>query len=124
MSRKNVLLIGMVFLLAADVVLGCTRTVVMLAVGAGLWGLNMAFTQGLLAAMVADTTPAELRGTAYGILNLVSGLALLAASVIAGILWDEIGSTATFLAGAAFSTAASLAVIVWIRSDARPRRAH
>ncbi len=112
------LLIGMVFLLAADVVLGCTNTVVMLAAGAGLWGLNMAFTQGLL----RQWWRTPLRRTArhcVRILNLVSGFALLAASVIAGILWDEIGATATFLAGGALAAAASLAVVVWIRSDAK-----
>jgi MFS family permease len=76
-----------------------------------LWGLHMGMTQGLLAAMVADTAPANLRGTAYGMFNLVSGLALLAASVVAGGLWDAFGSRATFLAGAGFAIVALLALI-------------
>ena len=66
----------------------------------------MGFTQGLLAALVADTVPAELRGTAFGMFNLVSGLALLAASIIAGALWDAVGPEMTFLAGASFTVVA------------------
>ena len=77
------------------------------------WGLHMGFTQGLLAALVADVSPAELRGTAFGMFNLVTGLALLAASVLAGALWDTAGPQGTFLAGAAFAllTLAGLFVI-------------
>ncbi|HEY6380984.1 MAG TPA: MFS transporter, partial [Pseudolabrys sp.] len=69
-------------------------------VGVALWGLHMGLTQGLLAALVADTAPAELRGTAFGMFNLVSGVALLAASILAGALWDQVGPSGTFLAGA------------------------
>ena len=75
-----------------------------------LWGLHMGLTQGLLAALVADTAPAQLRGTAFGVFNLVSGIAMLAASVIAGGLWDWIGPDGTFLAGAGF-TAVALAAL-------------
>jgi len=74
--------------------------------GVMLWGLHMGFTQGLLVTLVADTAPAELRGTAYGVFNLLGGLAMLAASVIAGLLWDAAGPSATFLAGAAFAAMA------------------
>ena len=59
--------------------------------GVALWGVHMGITQGLLATMVADTAPADLRGTAYGIFNLVSGIAMLAASAVAGLLWDRSG---------------------------------
>jgi MFS family permease len=64
--------------------------------------LHMGMTQGLLATMVADTAPADLRGTAYGLFNLMSGIAMLIASVVAGILWDQLGADFTFYAGAAF----------------------
>ena len=74
-----------------------------LLVGVALWGLQMGMTQGLLAAMVADTAPAELRGTAFGFFNLASGVALLASSVIAGLLWDGLGPAFTFYAGAGFA---------------------
>ena len=93
------LLIGVTFLIAADIVLGFTSNLWMLALGVSLWGLHKAFTQGLLAAMVTDTTPPELRGTAYGVFNLVCGIAMLLASIIAGILWDKFGASATFFAG-------------------------
>ena len=86
----------------------------LLLVGVALWGLHMGMTQGLLAAMVADTAPADLRGTAYGLFNLLSGVAMLAASVIAGLLWDGLGSAFTFYAGAAFA-ALSLLGLVAIR---------
>jgi MFS family permease len=79
-----------------------------------LWGLHMGLTQGLLAAMVAHTAPAHLRGTAFGAFNLASGIAMLLASVIAGALWEYVGAAATFLAGAAF--AALSAVVLANRS--------
>ena len=109
-NRKTVLLIGVAFLIAADVVLGYTTSLWMLALGVGLWGLHMAFTQGLLATMVTDTTPPELRGTAYGVFNLVCGVAMLVASVIAGLLWDQFGPSVMFFTGAAITTVATLAL--------------
>jgi len=77
-----------------------------------LWGIHMGLTQGLLATMVADTAPQDLRGTAYGFFNLLSGLSMLLASVLAGLLWDALGASATFHAGAAFCTLA-LAALGW-----------
>jgi MFS family permease len=88
--------------------------------GAGLWGLHLAFTQGLLSKLVADTSPAQLRGTAFGVFNLVSGIALLLASTIAGALWSSIGASATFLAGGAFAAIAALGLLVY---RARPQTA-
>ena len=82
----------------------------MVVIGAAVWGLHMGLTQGLLAALVADTAPPELRGTAFGVFNLVSGIALLAASIIAGALWGMIGPAGTFYAGALF-TAIALALL-------------
>ena len=105
-NRITVLGVGFGILVAADLVLAFTGGIVGVAVGVVLWGLHMGFTQGLLATLVADTAPAELRGTAYGIFNLLVGLALLIASVLAGVLWDSIGSQATFLSGAAFTVLA------------------
>jgi MFS family permease len=112
-NRKTVLLIGVALLIAANVVLGYTSNLWMLALGVGLWGLHMAFTQGLLATMVTDTTPAGLRGTAYGIFNLVCGLAVLCASIIAGLLWDTFGPSATFFAGAAFTGLAFIGLLIF-----------
>jgi predicted MFS family arabinose efflux permease len=80
--------------------------------GVALWGIHMGITQGLLATMVADTAPADLRGTAYGFFNLVSGLAMLLASLLAGLLWERLGAAFTFYAGAAFSLLA-LAGLGW-----------
>jgi predicted MFS family arabinose efflux permease len=79
--------------------------------GISLWGLHLGMTQGLLATMVADTAPADLRGTGYGFFNLVSGLALLVASVLAGLLWDRLGAATTFLAGAGLSLLAMAGVL-------------
>jgi len=86
--------------------------------GAGLWGLHMGLSQGLLAAMVADTAPATLRGTAFGLFNLVSGAALFLASLLAGFLWESSGSAATFLCGAALSAVALVGLLVLVRRDA------
>ncbi|MFN0151578.1 MAG: MFS transporter, partial [bacterium] len=106
-SHRTLLLIGLVLLIAADLLLAFAVSVSAVFAGAALWGLHMAFTQGLLSKLVADASPAELRGTGFGIFNLVSGVALLLASVIAGSLWSAHGAPATFVAGAAFATAAA-----------------
>jgi MFS family permease len=96
------LVIGLIILIAADLVLAANAHWMTVLLGVALWGVHMGMTQGLLARMVADTAPADLRGTAYGFFNLVSGLAMLVASVTAGLLWDKLGTEFTFYAGAAF----------------------
>ena len=111
MSRPALLLAGLAVLIAADLVLALAPGLVGLGLGIALWGLHMGLTQGLLAALVAEAVPAELRGTAYGMFNLVTGAALLMASVIAGGLWQVFGSGATFLAGAGFALVAALGLI-------------
>lgn len=111
MSRPALLLAGLAVLIAADLVLALAPGLVGLGLGIALWGLHMGLTQGLLAALVAEAVPAELRGTAYGMFNLVTGAALLLASVIAGGLWQSFGSGATFLAGAGFALVAALGLI-------------
>jgi len=90
--------------------LAVARSPLLALAGAALWGLHMAFTQGLLAKLVADTAPADLRGTAFGLFNLVSGGALLLANLIAGALWSAYGAAATFAAGAAFAAVAAAGV--------------
>jgi MFS family permease len=102
-SHGKLLAAGLVVLIASDLVLASASSWVGLGLGVALWGVHMGMTQGLLAAMVADTAPEDLRGTAYGFFNLLSGLALLASSVIAGVLWDAKGSAFTFYAGAGFA---------------------
>jgi MFS family permease len=113
-DRITVLFVGLALLIAADIVLGLAGGIVGTMIGVALWGLHMGFTQGLMATLVADAAPAELRGTAFGMFNLLGGLALLAASVIAGELWDVVGPRGTFLAGAGF-TALALVGLAAIR---------
>ena len=120
-DRGRLLALGVVVLVLSDVALAFVGGLVGLALGVVLWGLHMGMTQGLLAALVADAAPANLRGTAYGLFNLVSGLALLAASVVAGGLWDAFGSRATFLAGAGFAIVALLALVPVARRVRRNR---
>lgn len=103
MDRITILTIGLGLLFAADVVLAFAPGLTGIALGVVLWGAHMGFTQGLLSTLVADSAPPELRGTAFGMFNLVTGIALLIASVIAGALWDKVGPQGTFLAGAAFT---------------------
>jgi len=94
------------------VVLAAAASPAVAFAGAALWGLHMALTQGLLSKLVADTAPPELRGTAFGVFNLVSGVALLLASVIAGALWSAFGPAATFIAGAAFAAVAACGLLL------------
>ncbi|WP_309684834.1 MFS transporter [Polaromonas sp.] len=106
---------GLVVLIAADLLLASGSHWTWVWAGVALWGLHMAMTQGLLATMVADTAPPDLRGTAFGFFNLVSGLAMLLASTVAGVLWDQLGAPVTFAAGAGFGLAA-LALLGYWRS--------
>ncbi len=109
-GRYGLLVAGFALLIVADLVLALGSGVAMVMIGVALWGLHMGLTQGLLSALVADTAPAHLRGTAFGGFNLMSGLAQLVASIVAGGLWDAFGPEGTFLAGAGF-TAIALAVL-------------
>lgn len=111
MRHKTLLACGLVVLIAADLVLAMDEHWTTVLAGVVLWGVHMGMTQGLLATMVADTAPSDLRGTAFGFFNLVSGLAMLIASVVAGLLWDRLGASFTFYAGAAFSVIALLGLL-------------
>jgi MFS family permease len=106
---------GLAALIASDLVLAHAASPAAVLAGAALWGLHMALTQGLLSALVAAVAPADLRGTAFGVFNLASGVALLAASAIAGALWDLAGPRYTFYAGAAFT------IVAWLALTARQR---
>lgn len=100
MNHTRMLQAGLLVLIAADITLALSHHWSTLLIGVGLWGIHMGMTQGLLAAMIAHTAPAELRGTAFGMFNLISGIALLLASTGAGILWETLGAASTFYAGA------------------------
>lgn len=117
-SPSRLLVPGLAVLIAADLVLAHTYSWTSALVGVALWGLHLGLTQGLLAKLVADTAPADLRGTAFGFFNLLSGIALLLSSVLAGLLWDRFGASYTFYAGILFCLLALLATVV---ASARPR---
>ena len=112
-GRQRALLSGgLLALIVADVVLARAMSGAQVLAGTAVWGVHMGLTQGVLAAMVAQTAPANLRGTAFGLFNLVSGIALLVASALAGWLWDVYGSTLTFYAGAVFSALAWIGLAI------------
>jgi MFS family permease len=111
MSHEKLLVWGLTVLIAADVVLAINHHWVMVILGVSLWGLHMGMTQGLLAAMVADASPADLRGTAYGFFNLACGLALLIASALAGLVWEQFGARFTFYVGAMCAACAMTLVV-------------
>lgn len=99
-GRRGILGIGFAVLILADIALGLAGHLWLAMVGIGLWGLHMGMTQGLLVTLVADTAPERLRGTGFGVFHLVTGIAILLASLIAGLLWQTVGPAATFFAGA------------------------
>lgn len=117
LGRRGLLGVGIGLLVAADLVLAAATGVWVVIVGAVLWGVHMGATQGVLSAIIADRAPAELRGTAFGFFNLVTGVALLAASLLAGSLWTAVGPAATFIAGAGFAAFALAGLL-----GASPRR--
>lgn len=112
-SPRTLLIAGLAVLIAADILLAAAATPLTAFAGAALWGLHMGLTQGLFAKLVADNAPVRLRGTAFGIFNLVTGGALLLASAIAGVLWSSIGAAATFLTGAAFTLLTLIGLILY-----------
>lgn len=110
-TRLRVLGVGIALLVTADLAFALMPGLVGVMIGLALWGVQMGFTQGAFSSLVADTAPVELRGTAFGMLNLVSGVMILLASVIAGLLWDMLGPYGTFLAGAGLALLALLSLL-------------
>lgn len=111
MSKRTLLILGLAVLIAADLVLARAASAGQVYLGALLWGSHMAMTQGLFSKLVADASPADLRGSAFGVFNLIGGFSLLAASLLAGALWQRFGAGATFLAGAGFATLTALGLL-------------
>ncbi|MEE9250164.1 MAG: MFS transporter [Alphaproteobacteria bacterium] len=114
MDRYHLLAVGFATMVAANVVLALAPGIASVLAGVALWGLHMGLTQGLFAALVADTSPPRLRGTAFGVFNLATGIVVLAASLLAGWLWDLYGPTAAFATGAGFASVA-LALMLVVR---------
>ncbi len=110
-SHTKLLALGLVVLVAADLVLANSDHWGFVLGGVALWGVHMGITQGLLATMVADNAPSDLRGTAYGFFNLIGGIAMLAASAAAGLIWDKLGAATTFHAGAALCVVALIGLV-------------
>ena len=106
LSRSALLAFSLVLLIIADLLLAKAGSPALLLAGVAFWGLHMGFSQGILAALVAETTTADLKGTAFGLFNLASGAAMLLASLLAGWLWQSLGPASTFVAGAGFCVAA------------------
>jgi MFS family permease len=119
-GRAGVLAVGIISLAGADLILAVGETIPLVMLGVVFWGLHMGLTQGLLATLVADTAPTELRGTAFGVFNFVGGVAMLVASVGAGALWDLYGPASTFASGAVVTGAALIGLVV---TQARSRKA-
>ncbi|MDO8652172.1 MAG: MFS transporter [Undibacterium sp.] len=119
-SHSSLLMLGLLCLIAADLILANSSGWAGVLAGVSLWGLHMGMTQGLLASMVAASAPFDLRGTAYGLFNLISGIAMLIASVVAGLLWDHYGAAFTFYAGAGFCVVTMLALLTFTAKPALP----
>jgi MFS family permease len=113
LSRRTMLAGGLAVLVIAELMLAFAAVPCQVFTGAGLWGLHMGFTQGLFNKLVADTAPAELLGTAFGIFNLTTGLSMLVAGIIAGLFWQMIGPQATLFAGAVFAAFAAIGVLAY-----------
>ena len=120
---RRLLVFGLSVLIVADILLAMATSPSIAFAGAALWGLHMALTQGLLSKLIADNAPNDLRGTAFGIFNMVSGIALLLASVTAGTIWSLAGAPATFMAGAVFALLAAFGLLLFGPKSEKPRRA-
>ena len=122
-GRQKVLAAGLAALIAADLTLGFVPGLAGLFAGVALWGVYLGLSQSLLSALVADTAPFDLRGTAFGVFNFLTGAAFLAASSLAGLLWSRFGSSATFAAGAGFAAVAAVALAAGGARMGQPRAA-
>jgi MFS family permease len=109
---RQLLMFGIAALIGSHLLLGFTSVLAGVFAGIVLWGVHMALTQGILARMVADSAPSPLIASAFGLFSLLTGLALLIASVVAGLLWDLMGPQITFIAAAAFAAASALALAI------------
>ncbi len=116
MDRRLLLVSGFIALILAELVLASATSYMVAMIGVVIWGIHLGLTQGLLSTLVAASAPDHLRGTAFGIFNLVNGLALLFASLVAGVVWQIFGASMAFYAGAAFATAALLLLLLSFRS--------
>ena len=110
LGRKGLLAASLGFLIVADLVIAQSTTIYPFLAGIVLWGLHMGFSQGILATLIADTAPGHLKGTAFGMFNVITGLVMLVGNIGAGWLWESYGSSATFLAGAILSAVALLSL--------------
>jgi MFS family permease len=119
-GTRGLLLASLAVLASADLLLAFIPGLTAAFAAIALWGLHMGLSQGLLSRLVADRSPAALRGSAFGLFNLATGVAMLAASVTAGLLWDGFGPGATFLAGAGFAIAAGVALLLLARPRSSP----
>lgn len=124
MSHRTLLALGLLMLVASDLLLARAGSWTLLGLGVALWGVHMGMTQGLLAAMVADAAPADLRGTAFGFFNLMSGIAMLLSSTLAGLLWDSFGSALTFYAGAALAGLTVIGTVLCLPRETLRSRGH
>jgi MFS family permease len=109
LDRRSVLAIGIAVLIVSEVILAIAPSGLLTLLGVAVWGLHLGLTQGVLLTLIADAVPPRVRGTAFGIYHLITGVTLLASSILAGLLWEWIGPAATFTAGAGF---AALALII------------
>lgn len=116
---ETLFLWGLAALIGADLMLAFGPGLPGVFLGVALWGAHMALTQGLLAKLVADHAPSDLRGSAFGLFNLATGVAMLGASVVAGVLWDQAGAEATFLAGASFAALSAILLLAALRRTAQ-----
>jgi MFS family permease len=111
-SPARVLMAGIALLIVADLWLARSKGLASIGLGVALWGAHMALTQGVLSRMIADAAAPERRATSFGAFFFVSGIAALAASLGAGLLWDRVGPAATFQAAAVAAALAALALVV------------
>lgn len=111
-GRRHLVMSGFAVLVAAQLVLTVTDGPIGVLVGALFWGLHLGMTQGVLAAMIVDHAPADLRGTAFGVFHVASGLAVLVGSFGAGWIWDQLGSTTMFATAAAIGVAGLAALVI------------
>lgn len=116
-SPRTLLLVGLSFLIAADLVIGLGHSILPVFVGGALWGCHLALTQGVFSKIVAEFTPSDLRGTGFAIFDLGRGIAFVIANTVAGYWWKASGPSATFFSAAAFATIGGVGLAIATRHE-------
>ena len=121
--RRNILIAALLVFFVAYIGFAFTRNIALIAALFAGYGLYQGIFRSVGKALATDFVPDRLRASGIGWYNATLGLLGLVASVVAGLLWENVGDTAVFLYGAAFAVIGSIALLGLVPAEQIPRTA-